>query len=297
MKTDTAIVLAMFGTSEEEALPGLLNIRNLVAGHFRGTPVRIAFTSEIIRRIWRQRGRDPEYCRIHPDIPADILAVRGLPAVLAGLREEGFAALIVQPVYMAPAGDYRDLLAVIDRLRQLPVKSGSRLSGRVIVGRPVFGDGGSEHSLEEDIPRLAQVLGNDIGLVRQRGAALVYMGHGSINFPGEIYSRLGEELRRQYPETPIYIATMNEQPTLADILPEIRTARPRKILLKPLMITAGRHARRDMAGTGPDSWQTRLAEEGFIVEPVLQGLGEDDGFAGIFVSRIAAMAAAAGLKM
>ena len=44
------IVLAMFGTSVEPALQGLLNIRTKMIERYPDTPVRIAFTSNIIRK-------------------------------------------------------------------------------------------------------------------------------------------------------------------------------------------------------------------------------------------------------
>jgi sirohydrochlorin cobaltochelatase len=65
-----AIVLAMFGTTVEPALKGLLNIQAKMVERFPETPVRIAFTSNIIRKKWRKRAADPDYVKAHPEIPA-----------------------------------------------------------------------------------------------------------------------------------------------------------------------------------------------------------------------------------
>ena len=48
-----AIVLAMFGTTVEPALDGLLNIRTQLMEKYPHTPVRVAFTSNIIRKTWQ----------------------------------------------------------------------------------------------------------------------------------------------------------------------------------------------------------------------------------------------------
>ena len=41
----------------------------------------------------------------------------------------------------------------------------------------------------------------------------------------------------------------------------------------PLLLVAGDHARNDMAGSGPDSWRSRLEAEGYTVRVTLRGLG------------------------
>ena len=58
-------------------------------------------------------------------------------------------------------------------------------------------------------------------------------------------------------------------------------------MLKPFMIVAGDHAVNDMAGPEADSWQSVLTAEGFTVESVLTGLGDNDAFARLFVDHIA----------
>ena len=60
---NNAIVLAMFGTTVEPALQGLLNIRAKMVERYPGTPVRIAFTSNIIRKKWQHRSDDPAYIK------------------------------------------------------------------------------------------------------------------------------------------------------------------------------------------------------------------------------------------
>ena len=55
------------------------------------------------------------------------------------------------------------------------------------------------------------------------------------------------------------------------------------MLLLPLMIVAGDHAKNDLAGEDADSWRTMLAQSGYKVECRLEGLGENPAVREIFV--------------
>ena len=46
------------------------------------------------------------------------------------------------------------------------------------------------------------------------------------------------------------------------------------MVLRPLMVVAGDHARNDMAGDDGDSWKTVLNQEGYETECILEGLGQ-----------------------
>ena len=96
-----AIVLAMFGTTVEPALQGLLNIRSKMIEKYPETPVRIAFTSNIIRKKWQHRAEDPEYIKAHPEIPADILHVKTPLATIADLQNDGYDTIVIQPTHIS----------------------------------------------------------------------------------------------------------------------------------------------------------------------------------------------------
>jgi sirohydrochlorin cobaltochelatase len=70
-----------------------------------------------------------------------------------------------------------------------------------------------------------------------------------------------------------------------------------RILLKPFMIVAGNHVRKDMVGNGSGTLKTRLDNEGFTVLPVVTGLGENTAFADIFVQHAADAARDAGIEL
>lgn len=299
MEDRNGIVLAMFGTSVAKALPGLTNIRDLVVEQFPETPVRIAFTSKIIRRIWQKRAEDPDYLHAHPDIPADILHVQGTLAAIANLQDEGIDSIVVQPIHIAPAEEFFDLASYVEGLNSInTVKAKQQPFTRLVLGRPALGTYGTEYPYSRDLVSAAETLSDDAGLAEQDNTALVYMGHGNRYFPSSgVYLEFAAEMRRQYPGTLTVMATLEGFPTIDDAISLLRDNEIEQVILKPFMVAAGRHALDDMIGDKSESLKNRLEEGGFSVRPVVQGLGEQDDFAGIFVQHIKDAASDAGIRL
>lgn len=296
MEQKSAVVLAMFGTTVEEALPGLLNIRAKMVQHCPATPVRIAFTSPTIRRVWRERAADNDYRATRPQVPEELFGIRGPLATIAGLQDAGYAALVIQPVHMAPAEEYQDLRSSVEALAtSTALQDGSRPIN-LVVGRPALGIAGNGDSVADELVAAARALGADAELARSHQAALLYMGHGSKCFPaGPLYLRFVEAMRSLYPDVLTTVALVEGAPSVQDALRLLRQQGATQVVLKPLMVAAGNHARKDMVGPAPRGWHSFLVSEGLTVVPVLNGLGEHDPFAAIFVRHAAAAASAAGI--
>jgi len=300
VKHKVAIVLAMFGTTVEPALAGLLNIRAMVAERYPGVPVRVAFTSNIIRRRWQQRARDPEYRKAHPEIPEEIFRVKTPLATMADLQNEGYDTLVVQPTHIAMGEEFLDLATYVEHLLQMGTVKKARYKPfhKIALGRPALGTYGERHPYAEDIVRAAEALATDAALARREGAALVYMGHGNEYFPsGGAYLELADQMRRLYPDVFTCIGVVEGFPALEDVLDALRDRGVRKVVLKPFMVVAGDHAMHDMAGDQPDSWKSVLERAGIEVVPVQQGLGEIDAFARLFVEHLADAAADADIRL
>ena len=99
------------------------------------------------------------------------------------------------------------------------------------------------------------------------------MGHGSESSADSTYQRLQEEYVKAGKDN-IFIATVEGQVTIEDVIQKLKGRGFSKILLKPFMIVAGDHAKNDMASDEEDSWKTILQNEGYEVTPVLKGMGE-----------------------
>ena len=294
-----AIVIAMFGTTVEPALKSLLNIKKRMEARFPNTPVRIAFTSNIIRMVWQKRAADPSYARKHPNVPDYVINVRGPLAAMAELQDSGYDTIVVQPTHLTFGEEFLDLKNYVTALDGIEtIKKKYKPFNKVVIGRPAFGTLGPRHPYAEDIETVVRALADDVAAADKAGAALLYMGHGNEFFPsGGAYLEFEAMMNRAYPRVKTVVGCVEGFPSRDDAIAELKKTGSRKVMIKPLMVVAGDHAMNDMAGPEPESWTSTLKANGFEVIPVKKGLGENDAFADIFVSHAADAARDAGIEL
>lgn len=293
------IVLAMFGTTVEPALRGLLNIKEKMERHYPNTPVRIAFTSNIIRKIWQKRAADPAYTKAHPEIPAEILHVQGPLATIANFQDNGYDNIVVQPTHIAPAEEFLDLSSYVKALASIDtIKEKFKPFHTLVIGRPLLGTFGTTHPFEQDIEIAVQAMKEDVNRAKKDGAALVYMGHGNDHFPSAgSYITFAHAMNQAYSEVQTIIGTVEGYPSIDQVIETLKAKGIKKVYMRAFMIVAGDHATNDMAGPEKDSWKSRLEKEGISVEPYLHGMGENDEVAQIYVRHAADAAREAGIKL
>ena len=280
------IVIAAFGTTYPKALHALLNVQNKIQQTFPTAKVKMAFTSNIIRRIWQKRQNDPKWT-VRTDIPKEIFYVKTPLATIADLQNQGYKTIIVQPTHFFMGEEYLDLRSYIDGLNSIKtIKKKWMPFDKLVLSRPLTGCWGVEHDYHEDLEKTARALKPDVELAKSKNAALVYMGHGNEFFSTGIYIELQTLMRKIYPGVKIFIGTVEGFPSLDDVLAGLKHAKVKKVVLKPLMMVAGDHANNDMAGPDKDSWKSQIEAQGIKVYPVLKGLGENPKVVEIFVEHI-----------
>lgn len=288
----------MFGTSVEQGLQGLLHIRDRMKARFSQTPVRICFTSKIIRRVWQERAAEKGYRAANPEVPEDILNVQGPEDVISSYHREGIDSLVLQQVHIAPAGEDSKYYGLVEERVNSGTDNSTSAFNRVSVGRPALGTLGKTYPYREDIATVARSLEKDIALARQEQAALFYMGHGNKDhMTGKVYDELVREMRRQYPDILTVMSMVEGSIPFSEIIDDLRKHNVDKVVLKPFMMVAGDHVRKEMIGDGPGTLKTLLEDEGFVVFPVITGLGECVDFADIFVQHAADAARDAGIEL
>ena len=286
-KDKKAIVLAQFGTSYPSALVALTNIQKQVQDAFPGVKVKMAFTSNIIRKIWHERQNDKKFLEENKNIPEEILYVKAPLATIADLQDEGYATIIVQPTHIFEGEEYLDLKSCVDGLDSITtIKSRHKPFKKVVMGRPLLGKKGEEYPYHKDLEAAAKTVKADVELARKNKAALVYMGHGNEYLSTGAYIEFQETLRRIYPETPVYLGTVEGFPSLDYVVSGLVRDRIKKVVLKPFMIVAGDHATNDMAGDEDDSWKTTFKSKGIEVITVIAGLGENPEIGKILIQHI-----------
>lgn len=105
------------------------------------------------------------------------------------------------------------------------------------------------------------------------GDAALFMGHGHADGRSDaLYCTAAEEWRKFHPG--LYLACVEGRPAFEEVREELLHTEINRLLLRPLLLTAGDHARNDLAGTGAESWKSQLEATGIECIPELRGLGE-----------------------
>jgi sirohydrochlorin cobaltochelatase len=293
----TAILLASFGSTVPSAVKSITHISEQVKKAYPETEVRISFTSNMVRAVWKKRRLSPQEW-LDQGVPAEILNVKNLIQTLGDLQEDGYRNVIVQPTHMFYMEQSHDLAGYVRGIESIQtLKARWQPFDNIVLGRPALGMPGDRYNYHDDVARVVKTLENDAREAKEKGAILLYMGHGNEHWSTGIYGETQKKLREEYPGLEVFIGVVEGLPSLEELLSQLKLTKKNKIVLRPFMITAGDHAKNDMAGPDADSWKSILTAEGFEVQPVLEGLGSKDAFADIFVGHIADAARERGISL
>lgn len=261
----SAVLVVSFGTSVPEARHAIDNLADSARKEFPKCEVRLAFTSNIIRRkIAHESGEL---------IPNPVQA-------LAQLNDEGFSSVYVMPTHMIPGEEFDELANVVQAFGSLKGKYGFRT---LKLGRP-FLDG------VDDCEGMADMLLQRFRkYLQDEHTAVILMGHGTPeHFANAMYSQLQLALdAKAYGK--FFVGTVEAAPKIEDVVVRLkRHPEVKKLVLSPLMIVAGDHAHNDLAGEDdPESWVNVLKAEGWKdVSTYLVGLGEDENIARKITAKI-----------
>lgn len=236
-----AVLVVSFGATEDETRKRNIEaIEKEIGNAYPNVCVRRAFTSRVVIERLNKRG----------------ICVDTVEEALGRLKQEGFSRVIVLATHLLPGAEYGRLREQAERWKE----DFSFLH----VTEPLL-------SSEERILTVAGIVRD--GYPVEEEEALLLMGHGTTMDCGPIYQIFAEALRKQSASR-AYVATLTEEKALPSVLEQIRKDGCKRIALAPLMLVAGEHARKHMAGDGPDSWKSCCIRAGFPVRCILSGLGE-----------------------
>ncbi|MCP3178361.1 sirohydrochlorin cobaltochelatase [Desulfuromonas sp. KJ2020] len=239
----TALVLLTNGTTDPEGLAVLEEIDGWMRRRFPDKALCWAFNSPRILAVLQNQG----------------LRVRGLPQILDDLRQKGFAAVVVQPLSVATAGEVACIPASL----------------QVQTGGPLL-----------EAPTAVAELIDTLTPGLDAAEPTVVVAHGSGHDAGarERLQRLAAELEARFPR--LVVASLRGWPGLAP-LQRLRALvqKTGRVRFVPLLLTAGHHLRTDILGDQPQSWRHQLgAREVCCSEP----LGRNPTVLEIFARQIEA---------
>jgi sirohydrochlorin cobaltochelatase len=297
----TAIILASFGTTVPSGVESIVNIQKKIQEAYPGIPVKITFTSNIIRSVWKERQAEAKKW-LDEGVPEEILYVKNIIYTFGELLEEGYRNIIVQPTHIFFMEQSHDLMQYVDAMCSIrTIKDKWKPFAKIALGRPALGTVGPRYDYTKDMEKALKTLADDVELAKKEKAALVYMGHGNEHWPSGIYAEAQKMMQELYPDVKTYIGVVEGFPGIDEVVEALAEAKSksktRKVVLKPFMIVAGDHALNDMAGDDEDSWKSVLSAKKHQVIPVIEGLGSNDAFARIFVNHVRDAAKEAGITL
>lgn len=234
----TAVVCVSFGTAVPQARQENRRLEAALQGAVPESVFATAIASDVVRRRMAAQGQ----------------AADSVPQALEKLAAAGCRRVAVQPTHLLCGTEYDTMKAQLaPYMAQFDW---------LAAGEPLLAGAA-------DLPLVAKALASAWPAVP--GEALLLAGHGTGHAAANLYPALQAVLARQGRQD-LFVGALQGEPALDRVLPQMRQAGCTRVHLVPLLLAAGAHARRDMAGQQPESWYNRLQAAGLEVRCTLRGL-------------------------
>ncbi len=272
------LLVVSFGTSfNDSRVKDIKAIEDALQTAYPDWSVRRAFTAQII--INHIQARDGE-------------KIDNMEQALERAVANGVKILVVQPTHLMQGAEYDELCAAVatyaDKFES------------VTVAEPLLGVVGADATvINADKEAVAKAAVADavslagaesLEALAADGTAIVFMGHGTAHTAKVTYQQM-QTMMDTLGYANVFIGTVEGEPegtSAEDIIEKVKAAGYTKVILRPLMVVAGDHANNDMAGDEDDSWKNIFKTNGYEVECVLEGLGQNEAVQQIFVDHVAA---------
>lgn len=248
------ILVVSFGTSYPEARKLCIeSIENDITDNFKNFEVRRAFTSKIIRKKIQKR---------------DGVKILSPAEAIDKMIEEGFDEIYVQSLHIIPGAEYHDLTHIV-------LKKEKGKDVKIKFGHPLLAG-------ETDYRNTIAALKHQTE--KFSGKHIVFVGHGTYHPSNACYSQLQNMMKEESEK--LHVANIEGYPELPLLIKGLKKENVKKVVLMPLMIVAGDHAKNDIASDEEDSWKTILENNGIEAEVYLHGLGENKEIRKIFINTL-----------
>ena len=276
---ENEILVVSFGTSfNNSRAADIKGIEDALQAAYPDWSVRRAFTAQII--INHVQARDGE-------------KIDNVNQALDRAVNNGVKNLIVQPTHLMHGAEYDELIGELDNYKDQ--------FESVQVAEPLLGEVGADATvINADKKAVAEILtaeavktaGYDsLDAAKEDGAAFVFMGHGTSHTAKVSYSQMQTQMQELGYDN-VFIGTVEGEPeetACEAVIDAAAEAGYTKVILRPLMVVAGDHAKNDMAGGDEDSWLSMFKASGKFdsVDTQIAGLGEIEGIQQIYVEHTA----------
>lgn len=242
-----AILMVHFGTTHNDTREKTIDALNQrVKEEFPDIDVFEAYTSRIIIKRLKDRG-------VEKQNPVE---------ALKQLAKDGYTHVLIQGSTIIDGVEMESLHKNIDEV--------SDLFQEIRVGNPLL-------YAPEDYSAVIDVLTPEA----KDDVAYVWVGHGTYDSTTSQYAMLDYMLKSQDYNN-FFVGTIEGYPAYDDMLNQLKKTNLKKVVLVPFMFVAGEHAKNDIA----EDWKTDLEKEGYQVDALLSGLGENRNIQDLYIEHL-----------
>lgn len=266
MPTQTAILLAAFGSLQPSALDTYEKIKTFYMREFPNSNVRIAFTSGFIRHKLRDES-------IYFQSPL---------MVLAELQDQGFRDIVVQPLQIVPGSEFHEIASLVQHLEGI---RGRFSFHNLVLGMPLLASFEDCKKTSVALKPIFEEI-DELNKSKDRNrSVIVLVGHGTGHPADSLYSQMASVLASSRKN--VLFGTLEGHPGLSNVLSWLMEIKKEnkieKVVIVPFLLVAGGHVLEDIAGSGQSSWRTILERRGLDVEVCLRGLGDEEEIIKLFI--------------
>ncbi len=241
-----AILVTSFGTSYPEVIERCIApVERAAANAHTEYETRRAFTSGmIIRKLKSVYG----------------IEIDDIKNALASLADEGFDEVVCVPTHIIGGFEYDKVCNVISEYAD---------KMKIKITKPLL------HSPAA----FAEVI--DALNIKNDGVLHILVGHGTGHESDLIYSEFENKIK-SLGYSNVLVGTVEGHPDLKETLENAKRTAYKSVVLSPLMLVAGEHAKNDISV----EWKSAFENADLSVECDLRGLGENAGIRRIYTERI-----------
>lgn len=254
MQGKSALLVVSFGTAYPEVSERTIGaIEQELSAAFPQRRLYRAWTSKrILQKLKETQG----------------ISYDTLPDALERMLKHDVTDVLVQPSYLLDGVEYENTVQTIQHYKER--------FDHLAVGRPLL-------DRRSDVRELADVLEKLFADIPS-SEMLAFMGHGSPHMKLPVYDLLNEMFKDDG-FTHFIVGTVEHEPGFMPVLDLVQRRQPSRVLMTPLLVTAGNHVLFDMAGDHEASWKTQLENRGIKTECHLKGLGEYHEIRELYIRR------------
>lgn len=247
------LLVLSFGTSYNDSRRLTIGaIENAIEAAVPDYAVRRGFTANIIIDHVNRR---------------DGILIDDIDAALKRAVDNKVNTLVVQPTHLMSGIEYDEIIE--------KVANYSDAFDKVVFGDPLL-------TSDDDFERVEKAIVDWTSEYDDGETAICFMGHGTEHESNQVYKKMQDMLADSGYEN-YFVGTVEAEPSLDDVIAKVKAGNYKRVVLEPLMVVSGDHANNDMAGDEADSWKSAFEAEGYKVECLLRGLGENEDIRKIYV--------------